>query len=253
MNTSTNHKVDRHSSMPVYQQIASDILARISQEEWCIGDKLPSEGELSEEYSASRVTIRQALAKLESEGLIDKQRGKGPFVKSNPGIVIQDLFIPQVGIKKKSDIVAADIKLSVTTSVSAQILNHLAIEPGTPVVYLERLFLRKGRAIGVNRAWFPEAMVPGMAKERLVNDSITDTLQQRYGIEFSSIENYIEAISMDGVMAHMLNANALSLALKISSIYMNQEGKPVEYAVTVWNGSDTQFHVVLSSKQEMGK
>ena len=58
---------------------------------------------------------------------------------------------------------------------------------------------------------------------------------------------------MDGVMAHMLNANALSLALKISSIYMNQEGKPVEYAVTVWNGSDTQFHVVLSSKQEMGK
>ena len=133
MKTSTNHKVDRHASMPVYQQIASDILARISQEEWCIGDKLPSEGELSEEYSASRVTIRQALAKLESEGLIDKQRGKGTFVKSNPGIVIQDLFIPQVGIKKKSDIVAADIKLSVTTSVSAQILNHLAIEPGTPV------------------------------------------------------------------------------------------------------------------------
>ena len=72
-------KIDRSSPMPVYQQIANDIVTRISQDEWSIGGKLPSENELSLEYEASRVTIRQALAKLEADGLIDKQRGRGAF------------------------------------------------------------------------------------------------------------------------------------------------------------------------------
>ena len=97
-------KVDRYSPMPVYQQIVSDMISRISQEEWAIGDKLPSENELSEEYDASRVTIRQALAKLEADGLIDKQRGRGAFLKANPRRVVQELYLPQIGVQRETNV-----------------------------------------------------------------------------------------------------------------------------------------------------
>ena len=101
--------------------------------------------------------------------------------------------------------------------------------------------------MGINRAWFPQALVPGMADQELVENSITKTLQQRYNIHFSSVENYIESVMLDAVSAQQLETVSPSPGLKISSIYAGTEGDPVEYAITVWNGRDTQFHVMISS------
>lgn len=247
MNSKVVQKVDRYSPMPVYQQIASDIIARISQEEWNIGDRLPSENELSEEYDASRVTVRQALAKLEADGLIEKQRGRGAFLKANPRRVVQELYLPQIGVQHETNTKPGKPKISIVTQVNPQVYSNLAVAPGTPLVYLERLFLCKKRIVGMNRAWFPMEMVPGMAEQGLVGNSITKTLQQRYNICFNSVENYIESVMLDAVYAQQLDAVSPSPGLKITSIYTAKDGRPVEYAVTVWNGQDTQFHVMISS------
>ena len=248
MSTANSHRIDRNSSMPVYQQIVSDILSRISAMEWKIGDKLPSESQLTEEYESSRVTVRQALTKLAYEGFVEKQRGKGTFVKANPSTTVQDLIIPQIGVRHKSDIVAADIKIHAVTDAGIQVTNNLQLPPESPVFYLERLFLRKDRIICINRAWFPLERVPGMADQPLIHDSITDTLSKRYHIAFSSVENYIESISIDAATAHIMRTSSPSPGLKISSIYTDIENQPVEYSVTIWNGRDTQFHIVLSTK-----
>lgn len=241
-------KIDRNSAVPVYQQIASDILSRISAGEWPIGCQISSELCFCEEYNSSRVTLRQALAKLEYEGFIEKQRGKGTFVKAKPGIVVQDLFIPQVGVRRKSDIVSANIRIAVAKKTNPIVLKFLRIDEKTSVVSLIRDFVQHGRIIGINHAWFPLHKVPGITEQPLENNSVTETLQQRYHINFSSIDNFIESISMDGETAHILNASLMSPALKISSVYFDEEGIPAEYSETIWNGRDTQFHISLSSK-----
>ena len=89
MNTSTfvtsrKELLDRTSPLPAYQQIANDIVLRISQQEWQIDDKLPSEAELAADYGVSRVTLRQAMGQLEQEGIIARFQGKGAFVTNNP-------------------------------------------------------------------------------------------------------------------------------------------------------------------------
>lgn len=248
MKSNTIPKVDRDSPMPIYLQIASDLTARISQEEWGVGAKLPSENELSKEYDTSRLTLRQALAKLESDGLIDRQRGRGAFVKTNPDMMVQDLYLPLIeGNKPFSGITYADVHLSVVNQANSKVTSSLQVEPGTPLVYLERLFLKKERVIALNRAWFPLHKVPGMADEKLINNSINDTLQQRYNIHFASVDNYIEALMLDAAMSQLLETVSPSPALKINSIYTMDGGSPIEYAVTIWNGRDTQFHVLISS------
>ncbi|WP_369522474.1 GntR family transcriptional regulator [Streptococcus dysgalactiae] len=45
-----------------------------------IGDRLPTEKELSEQFSVSCITSKRALVELEQEGLITRSRGKGSFV-----------------------------------------------------------------------------------------------------------------------------------------------------------------------------
>lgn len=248
MKSKVVEKVDRYSPMPVYQQIANDIIARIAQEEWIIGGKLPSESELSTEYGASRVTVRQALAKLEADGLIDKQRGRGAFLKANRRRNVLDLFLPQIGVTHESDIVSTEAKINIITSASTQVITNLNVEPGTSLVYVERFFVRKKKVVGINRAWFPLSIVPGMVDAGLIDNSLTKTLQQRYHINFGAVENYIESVMLDAVMAQQFDTISPSPALKISSIYSLTDGTPVEYAVTIWNGRDTQFHVQISSK-----
>lgn len=248
MNVVTSPRIDRYSPMPVYQQIANDIILRISQEEWLIGEKIPSESELVKEYGASRVTVRQALSKLENDGLIDKQRGRGAFLKSNPRRSVQELFLPQVGVQHKSENTTSHVVFSVVSEASSQVYSSLSLEPGSKLIYLERDFVRKGKIVGINRAWFPYSLLAGLENEGLINGSVTTTLQERYNIQFNSVENFIESVMLNATTAEQLETISPSPALRISSIYKLKDNTPVQYAVTTWNGRDTIFRLMLSSK-----
>lgn len=73
------------ASAPLYMQIKDDIQRKIETGHYGDGDKLPSERELCEMFSVSRIPVRKALEMLEAEGLIRSFQGKGSFVKT-PGL-----------------------------------------------------------------------------------------------------------------------------------------------------------------------
>lgn len=79
-----DYSINRDPPIPVYYQFATDIKSRIIHEEWEVGGQIASENELVIQYGISRVTLRQALAKLKKDGIIKRYRGKGAFVNENP-------------------------------------------------------------------------------------------------------------------------------------------------------------------------
>ena len=64
--------IDRNSPVPAYYQIQLDLSDRIQRGEWNDRKQLPSESTLAEQYAVSRITLRQALAELEKDGIIKK-------------------------------------------------------------------------------------------------------------------------------------------------------------------------------------
>lgn len=64
-----------------YERIADDLRDRIRTGELRPGDRLPAETVLVEHYGKSLPTLRQALGLLQVEGLIEKQHGRGNFVR----------------------------------------------------------------------------------------------------------------------------------------------------------------------------
>jgi GntR family transcriptional regulator len=64
-----------------YERIADDLRDRIRAGELSPGDRLASESVLVERYGKSLPTLRQALGLLQAEGLIEKQHGRGNFVR----------------------------------------------------------------------------------------------------------------------------------------------------------------------------
>lgn len=68
----------------LYRQVAQRLRHDIEAGKYRPGDALPSESHLSRHYGVSRQTVRQAIAVLGSEGLIEAEQGRGTFVRSTP-------------------------------------------------------------------------------------------------------------------------------------------------------------------------
>lgn len=73
----------KNNKTPLYLQIAEVLRQRINKGIWTRGDTLPTLNELMEEFSVSKVTIRQAVKLLQEDGLLSPLRGRGTFVTAD--------------------------------------------------------------------------------------------------------------------------------------------------------------------------
>lgn len=64
-----------------YEAIAADLLKRIEEGEWQLGEALPPLSDLERSYPRSRMTVYKGLKRLEDLGYISMERGRGTFVR----------------------------------------------------------------------------------------------------------------------------------------------------------------------------
>ena len=74
----------RTSGVPLYLQSVYALRTLIEKEGWRTGSRLPNLEELAARFGVARLTMRQAVKKLEQDGLLTSQRGKGIFVAHEP-------------------------------------------------------------------------------------------------------------------------------------------------------------------------
>jgi len=77
-------ELDAHNRVPRYLQVASALRQRIKNGKWAIGDKIDTLETLEQEFQVARVTVRQAIDLLQSEGILRSHQGKGTFVTRVP-------------------------------------------------------------------------------------------------------------------------------------------------------------------------
>jgi GntR family transcriptional repressor for pyruvate dehydrogenase complex len=86
----------------ISDQIFEQLKANLFDGTWKEEDKIPSENELAIEFGVSRVSVRNALSKLDTLGLIEIRHGEGSFVKKiNPGIYMKNI-IPYIYLSHES-------------------------------------------------------------------------------------------------------------------------------------------------------
>jgi len=66
--------------MTIRDEIANDLKLRILAGEWELGQALPSNRHLAEEFETSALTVREAVAQLIAEGFLDSRHGSGTYV-----------------------------------------------------------------------------------------------------------------------------------------------------------------------------
>ena len=72
--------IEKRDNTPKHEWIAGDIKQRILSGKYVVGQTLPSNRELMDEYGVALATARQAMNSLELQGFIESKQGKGTFV-----------------------------------------------------------------------------------------------------------------------------------------------------------------------------
>lgn len=142
-----------HSTLPRYQQIKQFILDKIERGEWTEAKKVPSENQLCEQFSVSRMTARKALQELTASGVLMRQQGLGTFVapsKSQSSMLAVRNIADEIrerghgysnrvlflDAEKASEAVAISLELPESATVFHSIIVHY--ENGEPLQWEER-------------------------------------------------------------------------------------------------------------------
>lgn len=181
----------------ISKMIADQIKEAIFQGKIGIGDKLPSERQLMEQFEASRVTVREAIRALEYSGIIEVKRGSegGAFI-GDPhtkfiNSFLQDMF--SMGKVKVSDLTEA----------------RLAVEP----------FLGKVATVRMKESYLEQLKVNVQeTKECLDKGNKSDA--RLLNLEFHRL---IAQASENPVMFFMIDSIADIMERNISSIPLSVE------------------------------
>jgi DNA-binding transcriptional regulator YhcF (GntR family) len=134
--------LDKNGFIPLYYQIQRALMEKIQSGELCEGDPLASEEELSRNYQVSRMTARQALHGLKTNGYAFSEKGRGTFVtrpKLEKNIMHLQGFtedMRQRGMKASSRLLDQSV-----VAVNDDLGEKLRLNPGDDVFRLRRLRL----------------------------------------------------------------------------------------------------------------
>lgn len=178
-------KLSEKSLTPLYQQVMDDVLAKIESGEYESGSKIPSEGELSEQYSVSRITVRRAIEELSRDGYLTKKQGKGTFV--NPPKLTRKIR-RSINASNYNDACLASGReperrtLSVTCEQgSSTICELLGIPKGSDVIAVTRLDLADHTPVIIERHYLSHDVFPFLFESNLEEDSIVTAIEKVTG------------------------------------------------------------------------
>lgn len=230
--------------VPLYYQLTEHLRERIAAGEWRPGDQIPTIRELCQQYSVSRMTVIQALNLLAREGLLVRRQGKGVFVaepKVEHGPVRLLSFTEET--LRRGHTPTSRVLLLERRPAEPDIAARLDLPPGETVVVLRRLRLADGEPMGVQTAFLPDRLCPGLADLTEPISSLYRLLQERYGlIPTRAVETY-EPVRLDAATAALLGVPRGAPAFSVERLTRDQYNRPIEYVVSMLRGD--RYKVVL--------
>lgn len=230
----------------LYILVKNQIIEAIQSGKYQVGDKLPTEMELCEEYNVSRTTVRIALQQLAIEGRINKVQGKGTFVTkpkimqslTSAGKRFESQLMEQ-GYKPKTEII--DLKVVPADFTLAQ---HLKIDENDPVNQLVRVRYANDEPLQYEISYIPWKIAPGLINdEEDCKSSLFQLLNNKYDVIIHKTVESIEPVLATEEASHYIGIPKGSPIFSLETITYNNELIPIEYSQALFRGDLSKFTI----------
>ncbi len=244
--------INKQSPLPIYYQLKELLREKIATGEWTSGMLIPSERELSEQFEISRMTVRQALSELTSEGLLRRKQGVGTFVaepKIQQTLARLTGFTEDMrtrGLNPRTRVLRLEL---VSPPLPAQ--QALQIDSEQPVVLLERLRMTGDDPIALETCYLHFDGVQGLLNEDFEQNSLYDTLSTKYNVTPTKARQQIEADLCTPREQELLAIAENKPVLRNRRVTFDQWGRCFEYTESAYRADRYTFKVELDTSKEV--
>jgi GntR family transcriptional regulator len=223
-----NKTVDRFNREKLYIQLTRIFLDEVTSGRWKLDQKIPTEEELCRQYDVSKITVRQAVNNLVSDGYLMKIQGKGTFVTS---------VLPVVGLSMKTRFTEEMFGEEVNTE--KEVLYSGVKDPPPEV----RAYLRtsddiyqirskrtvRGEPVYLDDSFIPYHMLPGIEGLDFARTSFYLALQERARKKIFKVVQTIEILQAWGESAAGLDLMDGAPVLAVHRLLLSSDNAPVGY------------------------
>lgn len=226
-----------------YKKVYTEIRKAIDNGEYPAGSLLPTETQLEEKYSVSRITIRKAISMLSEDGYVTVKQGKGttvndPDISQNLNILTSiTSSMKMYGRKVTTNNLYFDLVIPNST-----ILKKLQLPEGTPVVRLQRLQCTEDSPFSITTNYIIPSLESKVMSFTSEKGSFYEFLSKECGCTLDSAQDVITARTSDLSQSHMLNIPIGSPILYIKRVTFSR-GMPITYDIVYIDANKYSFTV----------
>ena len=247
-------------AQPLYLKIAEDLRAQIESGVLEQGAQLPTELELRDRYASSRNTIRDAIKRLTSQGLVETRPGQGTFVtrRIDPFLTVLSgdprksgslegsiTYLSEVNkSNRKASLTPPRVEIQVP---SAEVTRRLRVAPSTQVVSRHESRYIDGIPWSLQTSFYPMDFITKGATRLLMAENIPEGavqyLAETIGIKQVGYTDWITARVPDTNEQSFFGLANDATVFEIFRTGFDQTGTPLRVTVTVWPADRNQFVV----------
>lgn len=227
-------KLDEGSLTPLYQQVMGEIRKGIEDGSYNTGDKIPSEVELSEMYSVSRITVRRAVEELVGEGILTKKQGKGTYVTKHKvqRKITQESMVQSFsemcqvnGLTPGAHVVERDVVSGDKISQDYQ-----GVSPEDRFVYIRRVRTADGLPIMLETNYYPYDRFEFLLETDLEDVSLFEVIERVFGFKpGDSSPTLVQITLATADIAHDLSINVGEPLFQLDTYLTDDRGEPLFY------------------------
>ncbi len=208
--------------------------------------RLPAERQMIETYSTTRITLRQALQRIEIDGLIYRENRRGWFI-AGPRMIYDPLrhsnfheMAREQGFEPRTELISAG-----SATAPPEISQLLGGGPDTEYWKIVRRRQLDGRLVLYVEHYLSREVFPDILEHDLTR-SLSDMYLEIYGVGYGSAFFEINPVALRGAQARELNCADGAYGLQIIRLNRDQNGRIIDCDVEFWR------HQSISVKVEAG-
>ena len=235
-------RVDPQSPIPLYHQINRELRRMIEEHIIPPGSILPPEIEICQAYGVGRQTVRQAIARLVDDNLVDRYAGRGTFVRDTAERASFHLdrsfsqHVRDLGMQPNSKTLCQEESV-INEDAPHQLQKYL----GNSCLILERVRYGDQEPICYQLTTVLTNHCPGLIEHNFSKESLYEVLAKDFAMIITRIEHLIRAVGADDFRAELLEVDAGAPLLFVYTVAYLENGEIIEMTLSHYRADRYEY------------